>query len=155
MTTISFRSGCGAAAEGRAAKSREVVAPSRVLDGFGSFEPPPATARPVPSGYAGRATVDHPPGFYGPPEGLLAVNTLAPADRLAPIDWSALSARIEPYRLSEPKDLRGIVFVTALVLLLIDSLVVFSLGGGWHRLVPPRRAAAVLPLLLGGAPVGV
>jgi hypothetical protein len=119
--------------EGRAVKSREVVAPTRVLDGFGSFEPPPVTARPVPSGYAGRATADHPPGFYGPPEGLLAVNTLAAGDRLAPIDLSPLAARVEPYRLSEPKDLRGIAFVTALVLLLIDSLVVFSLGGGWHR----------------------
>ena len=55
----------------------------------------------------GRATFDHPPGFYGPPEGLLAVNTLAPADRLAPLDLSALSARREAYRMSEPQDLRG------------------------------------------------
>ena len=135
--------------EGRAARTREVVPPTRVLDGFGSFEPPPATARPVPTGYAGRATADHPPGFYGPPEALLAVNTLAADDRLAPIDLSPLAARIEPYRLSEPKDLRGIVFVTALVLLLIDSLVVFSLGGGWHRLVPRRRAAAAMLILCG------
>jgi Domain of unknown function (DUF4159)/Aerotolerance regulator N-terminal len=141
--------------EGRAAKTREVVPPTRVLDGFGSFEPPPATARPVPTGYAGRATADHPPGFYGPPEGLLAVNTLAAGDRLAPIDLSPLTARIEPYRLSEPKDLRGVVFVTALVLLLIDSLVVFSLGGGWHRLVPRRRAAAAMLILCGVAAASV
>ena len=141
--------------EGRAVKSREVVAPTRVLDGFGSFEPPPVTARPVPSGYAGRATADHPPGFYGPPEGLLAVNTLAAGDRLAPIDLSPLAARIEPYRLSEPKDLRGIAFATALVLLLIDSLVVFSLGGGWHRLVPQRRAAAAILILCGVATASV
>jgi hypothetical protein len=144
-----------AESEGRAAKTREVVPPTRVLDGFGSFEPPPATARPVPSGYAGRATADHPPGFYGPPEGLLAVNTLAAGDRLAPIDLSPLTARIEPYRLSEPKDLRGIVFVTALVLLLIDSLVVFSLGGGWHRLVPQRRAAAAILVLCGIAAASI
>ncbi|TMJ54328.1 MAG: DUF4159 domain-containing protein [Alphaproteobacteria bacterium] len=141
--------------EGRAARTREVVPPTRVLDGFGSFEPPPATARPVPTGYAGRATADHPPGFYGPPEALLAVNTLAAGDRLAPIDLSPLAARIEPYRLSEPKDLRGIVFVTALVLLLIDSLVVFSLGGGWHRLVPRRRAAAAMLILCGIAAASV
>jgi len=141
--------------EGRAARTREVVPPTRVLDGFGSFEPPPATARPVPTGYAGRATADHPPGFYGPPEALLAVNTLAAGDRLAPIDLSPLAARIEPYRLSEPKDLRGIVFVTAFVLLLIDSLVVFSLGGGWHRLVPRRRAAAAMLILCGIAAASV
>jgi hypothetical protein len=141
--------------ENPAAKTREVVAPTRVLDGFGSFEPPPPSARPVPSGYTGRATPDHPPGFYGPPEGLLAVNTLAPGDRLAPIDVSPLSARIEPYRLSEPKDLRGLVFVTALVLLLIDSLVVFSLAGGWRRLVPRRRAAAAILVLCGVAAASV
>jgi hypothetical protein len=124
------------------ASSREVVPASRVLDGFGSFEPPPATARPVPTGYAGMATADHPPGFYGPPEGLLAINTLAAADRLIPIDLSPLSARIERYRSSEPKDLRAAILSAALTLLLIDSLVVFVLAGGLERLSSSRRAAA-------------
>jgi hypothetical protein len=124
----------------------EAVAPSRVLDGFGVFGPPPATARPVPSGYGGAATADHPPGFYGPPEGLLAVNTLSAADRLAAIDFAPLAARVEPYRVGEPKDLRGPIFLTALGLLLLDALVVFSLAGGVHRLLPRRRAAASLLL---------
>ncbi len=95
----------GSAAGGRGA--REVLPPTRVLDGFGVFGPPPATARPVPTDFGGRATFEHPPGFYGPPEGLLAVNALAPADRLAPLDVSALNARREAYRMSEPEDLRG------------------------------------------------
>ena len=56
-----------------------------------TFEPPPPTARPVPAGFTGRATADHPPGFYGPPEGLLAVNTLAAGDRLAPLDFAPLA----------------------------------------------------------------
>ena len=42
--------------------------PSRVLDGFGNFGPPPSTARPVPTDFSGSATADHPPGFYGPPD---------------------------------------------------------------------------------------
>ena len=58
-----------------------------MLDGFGAFTAPPPTARPVPANFNARASADHPPGFYGPPEGLLAVNTLAPADRLAPLDY--------------------------------------------------------------------
>jgi hypothetical protein len=119
---------------------RAVVPPSRVLDGFGAFIPPPSSARPVPASYNGRATADHPPGFYGPPEGLLAVNTLAPADRLNPIDYTPLSARLEAYRLGEPKDLRGPLFLTALTLLIIDALVVFWLAGGLSRLMPRRRA---------------
>jgi hypothetical protein len=123
---------------------QEVVPPSRVLDGFGVFGPPPPSARPVPSDYAGRATMDHPPGFYGPPEGMLAVNTLSPSDRLNQIDFAPLNARREIYRVGEPKDLKGPIFLAALALLVLDALVVFSLAGGLWRLLPTRRAAAVL-----------
>jgi hypothetical protein len=139
-----------AAAGGDAA--REMVPPSRILDGFGVFGPPPPTARPVPVGFAGRATADHPPGFYGPPEGLLALNTLAPADRLAPLDVSALNARQEAYRMSEPQDLRGPILLAALALLAIDGLVVFWLAGGLARVFRRRRvaAAAVALAILGG-----
>jgi hypothetical protein len=122
--------------------ARETVPANRVLDGFGAFTPPPSTARPVPAGYSFRATADHPPGFYGPPEGLLAVNTLMPTDRLTPLDYAPLSARLEAYRLGEPKDLRGPLFLGALGLLVIDALVVFWLAGGLYRLVPRRRAVA-------------
>src|SRR6185436_8250220 len=122
--------------------ARETVPANRVLDGFGAFTPPPSTARPVAAGYSFRATADHPPGFYGPPEGLLAVNTLMPTDRLTPLDYAPLSARVEAYRLGEPKDLRGPLFMAALALLVIDALVVFWLAGGLYRLMPRRRAVA-------------
>jgi hypothetical protein len=121
----------------------EVVPPSRVLDGFGSFIAPPPTARPVPTDFSGSATADHPPGFYGPPESLLAVNTLAAADRLAPLDFTPLAnATREVYRTSEPLDLRGPIFLAALALLLLDSLVVLFLGGGIQRLIPRASRAA-------------
>ena len=123
-------------------RAREAVPANRVLDGFGAFTPPPSTARPVAAGYSFRATADHPPGFYGPPEGLLAVNTLIPTDRLTPLDYAPLSARLEAYRLGEPKDLRGPLFMAALALLVIDALVVFWLAGGLYRLMPRRRAVA-------------
>jgi uncharacterized protein DUF4159/aerotolerance regulator-like protein len=132
------------AATGAPSTARDAVPPTRVLDGFGSFEPPPPTARPIPAGYAGRATGDNPPGFYGPPEGLVAVNTLAPADRLEPIDFKPLNPRFEYFRTTEPQDLRGPVFMTALVLLLIDALVVFWLAGGIYRLLPRRGIATSL-----------
>jgi hypothetical protein len=129
--------------------SNEVLAPTRLLNGFGVFGAPPPTARPVPANYTGRARADNPPGFYGPPEGLLAVNTLLPADRLKALDVSPLDARIEAYRLAEPEDLRGPVFLAALGLLLIDALVVFWLAGGIYRLLPRRRAAASLIIAIG------
>ena len=121
----------------------EAVAPSRILDGFGAFISPPPTARPVPTDFAGRATADHPPGFYGPSESYVAVNTLAPADRLKPLDFSPLAnAHREVYRTTEPLDLRGPVFLAALALFLLDALVVLFLGGGIQRLIPRRSRAA-------------
>jgi hypothetical protein len=122
--------------------TREVLPPTRILDGFGVFGPPPPSARAVPPSFGGRATFDHPPGFYGPPEGLLAVNALAPDDRLAPLDVSALNARREAYRMSEPEDLRGPILLAALGLLALDALVVFLLAGGIGQLFRRRRPAA-------------
>jgi uncharacterized protein DUF4159/aerotolerance regulator-like protein len=130
------------AATGAASTDRVVVPPTRTLDGFGAFEPPPPTARPIAAGFTGRATADNPPGFYGPPDGLVAVNTLTGADRLAPIDYAPLNPRLEYFRTSEPQDLRGPVFLAALALLLLDGLVVFWLAGGIGRLMPRRRAIA-------------
>src|SRR5207253_2153406 len=124
---------------------------NRVLDGFGAFTPPPSTARPVAASYSFRATADHPPGFYGPPEGLLAVNTLSPTDRLTPLDYAPLGARLEAYRLGEPKDLRGPIFLAGLALLVIDALVVFWLAGGLTRLMPRRRVAASLVFVVTAA----
>jgi hypothetical protein len=128
--------------QGNAERVRETLVPARVLDGFGAFTAPGTTARPVPANFSARANADHPPGFYGPPEGLLAVNTLTPADRLHPLDVSSLNARREAYRLTEPLDLRGPVFLAALALLLIDALVVFWLSGALGRLTWRRRPAA-------------
>ncbi len=126
------------------ARTVQAVPPTRVLDGFGAFSTPPATARPIPSGYSGRASANHPPGFYGPPEGLVAVNTLSPADRPVPLDVAPLNARLDVFRHGEPLDLRGPVFIGALILLLIDALVVFWLAGGLSSLRYRRRAAAAL-----------
>jgi hypothetical protein len=126
------------------AESRQVVPPTRVLDGFGAFSVPPPTARPLPANFNGRASADHPPGFYGPPEGLVAVNTLAPNERPAPLDFSALDAKIDVYRHGEPLDLRGPVFLAALALLLLDAIVVIFLSGGIASMLPRRRVAATL-----------
>jgi hypothetical protein len=121
----------------------EAVPPSRILDGFGVFVAPPPTARPVPTDFSGSATADHPPGFYGPPESYFAVNTLAASVQLKPLDFAPLAnARHEVYRTSEPVDLRGPIFLAALALVLLDSLVVLVLGGGIQRLMPRRSRAA-------------
>jgi len=154
-------SGTAAVADSADQKNKnahDVLAPSRMLDGFSNFVAPPSTARPVSVDYAASATADHPPGFYGPPENLLAVNTLAAGERLAPLDFSALiHASREIYRKSEPQDLRGPILLAALGLFLLDTLVVFYLGGGIARLAPrflrgSAAAAIVIVALASGLP---
>jgi len=134
--------GAGVATEG----SAETVAPIRTLDGFGAFGPPPSTAKPLRADYRDRATLDHPPGLYGPADGPLAVNALAAADRLAPLDTSALKARRATYTNTEPRDLRGILLSTALALFLIDAIIVAVLGGGLAALM--RRRAVTTALVI-------
>ncbi len=124
-------------------RTAPTVSPSRLLDGYGVFTQPGTNARPIPADYAGRGVFDYPPGFYGPPDALVAVNALSPRDRLAPLDLGPLNARIEPYRQSEPVDLRAGFLLGVLLLLLADALVVFWLSGGWTRLNWRSAAAAV------------
>src|SRR6516164_1945504 len=124
--------------------TKETLAPLHTLDGFGALGPPPSTAKPLPADYADRATLDHPPGFYGPVEGPLAVNTLASADRIAQLDTSPLHARHASYTNAEPRDLRGMLLSASLALFLIDAIVVALLGGGLAGLLRRRTATAAI-----------
>ena len=140
------------AAEGLAAipgqpRAAERVAPTRVLDGFGAFVRPPATAKPLPTDWRASATADFPPGFYGPTEGTVAVNTLAGEDRPRALDLGPLASRVERYRSGEPTDLRGPLVTSALLLLLLDGLAVFAIAGGMARLLARRGGAAAAGLL--------
>jgi hypothetical protein len=136
--------GAGAAGEANV----ETVAPLRTLDGFGAFGPPPSTAKPLPADFRDRATIDHPPGFYGPADGPLAVNTLAAADRIAPLDTSAVKARRASYTNAEPRDLRGILLSSSLALFMIDAIIVALLGGGIAALLRRRAVPAALAFAL-------
>jgi len=141
--------GAGPAADAKI----ETVAPLRILDGFGAFGPPPSTARPVSADYRDRATLDHPPGFYGPADGPVAVNTLAPTDRITALDASALRAQHATYTNAEPSDLRGVLLSAALALFLIDAVIVALLGGGLVALLR-RRATVATSLIMMLALVG-
>jgi hypothetical protein len=144
-----YTSNPGAGPEGTA--TTETVGPLRTLDGFGAFGPPPSTAKPLPADYRDRATPDHPPGFYGPADGPLAVNTLAAADRIAPLDISALKARSGSYTNSEPRDLRGILLSSSLLLFLIDAIIVALLGAGFAALLRRRAVSAIFAFMVASA----
>src|SRR6516225_1435387 len=141
MSGYTSNPGAGVEAQSNA---KETLAPLHTLDGFGVFGPPPSAAKPLPADYRDRATLDHPPGFYGPADGPLAVNTLAAADRIVALDTAPLHARGATYTNAEPRDLRGILLSAALALFLVDAIIVALIGGGLAALIRRRAAAAVL-----------
>ena len=141
MSGYTSNPGAGVEAQSNA---KETLAPLHTLDGFGVFGPPPSAAKPLPADYRDRATPDHPPGFYGPADGPLAVNTLAAADRIVALDTAPLHARRATYTNAEPRDLRGILLSAALALFLVDAIIVALIGGGLAALIRRRAAPAVL-----------
>ncbi|MFL6826088.1 MAG: DUF4159 domain-containing protein [Bradyrhizobium sp.] len=144
MSGYTSRPGAGVAGDATA----EMVTPLHTLDGFGAFGPPPSTAKPLQADFRDRATPDHPPGFYGPADGPLAVNTLAAADRIAPIDTSPLRGQRASYSNAEPRDLRGMLLSGSLALFLIDATIVALLGIGIASLLRRRTAAAALAFVV-------
>ena len=146
---IASEGGAGAGAgdgANAAVQKVESVVPTRTLDGFGLLGAPPLSARPIPVNYAGGASADHPPGFYGPPDALTALNALAPDAQLNAIDLTGLKLTVDPLQKAEPLDLRPALVTLALGLLIADALVSLWLAGAFKR--GWRRPAAIGALAL-------
>jgi hypothetical protein len=152
LRRVTAMAGNAGAMDERSKADAQVVAPTRVLDGFGAFTAPPATARAVPRNFAERATDEHPPGFYGPIESSLAVNALVPGDTLAPLDLGPLRGRVSRLQAAATIDLRAPLLVAGILLFALDTLATLWLGGHLGRQAarlrgrPASRAAAALLL---------
>ncbi len=112
------------------------IPPTRTLDGTGAFTTPPITAKPIAATSRQPASYDHPPGFYGPPEALVAVNTLAPDAQLWPLSFAG--AALRPLVAQKPLDLRPPLLALAFLLFLVDMLAVLVISGAISRI---RRGA--------------
>ena len=129
-----------------------LLAPGRLLDGFGASISPTASAKPILSNFSGPVSVDHPPGFYGPPAAQVALNTLAPDANLAAADYPKANIARQPLELAEPVDLRPWLLAAVFALFLADALASMwlagSLRGMWRK-----PAVALLLCLLAMAPL--
>ncbi len=145
LTAMSALSGeaqdVGAAADA-SRRDAALLSPLRVLDGFGAFGPPPATAEPVRRAHQEPASSRHPPGFYGPQDAPLAVNALAANAELAALDLAG--ATVRPLLARQALDLRPHLLTLALLLFMVDAVLAMMLSGGFSRLRPRRAAAAAL-----------
>ena len=120
----------------------DALAPSRTLDGFGALGAPPANARAIAAGFRQAATSDHPAGFYGPADALVAVNTLEPDATLARADFAGVQARHAEIDEAAPVDLRAPLISLAFLLLLADIIASLWLSGGFR--LRARNVAAAL-----------
>ena len=141
----------GAQAPSPAAAKSATLPPTRTLDGFGAFRSPPATARPAPADGRPFATVDNPPGFYGPVDSGIAVNLLPADASLARLDLAGLDVSAASITLAEPTPVAPWLFTLAALAAILDSLVVFLLAGGAALLGLRRRAAAAALVAIGVA----
>ena len=128
------------------------LAPTRTLDGFGALGAPPVSAKPIAANFAGTADADHPPGFYGEGQGLVAINALSPGQTLSPADYGALNVRVGALDIAPPIDLRPWLLGAALIGFLVDALASLWLGGPllWRR-GAGVAAALLLAVALGTA----
>ncbi len=120
------------------------LSPTRTLDGYGAFRSPPATARPVPAEGRPAATPDNPPGFYGPIDAGVAINTLPADAALLRLDLAGLKMSVAQIATEEPMPIAPWLLTLAAIAAIVDSLVVFLLGGGAALLGRRPRAAALL-----------
>jgi hypothetical protein len=121
------------------------LAPNLTLDGFGALGPPPVTARPIAQTDRMVASPEHPPGFYGPTEAFVALNTLQPDDTLVALDFSGLSFKRQRIMAAAPIELRPALVLLALLGFLADALVTLALN---RPLRNRLRPAAMLMIAL-------
>lgn len=114
-----------------AQQTQTLLAPFRTLNGFGSLEKPPVLVEPLAYGQLKTITIGpkHPPGFYGPAAQSIALNLIEGDTALKQANYPNFEGKRLAYSTAPERALRGPLFVAALILLIIDSLVILSMRG--------------------------
>ncbi|HXT07206.1 MAG TPA: DUF4159 domain-containing protein [Roseiarcus sp.] len=143
---------------GATVAAKTAAPPWRTLDGFGALGAPPASAKPLPPGFADAADAEHPPGFYGVAESAYAVNALADGASLKAADYSGLKARPGGLKIAPPRDLKPWALLLAFLGFLVDAVASLNLRRSslrwgaaaplalallWLAPAPQARAAAI------------
>ncbi|WP_346432263.1 DUF4159 domain-containing protein [Breoghania sp. L-A4] len=148
---LAFSAASVSGADAAEGASASMLAPMRLLDGFGRLNAPAANAKPVSSADidAKPAGRENPPGLYGADAAFRALNLLADDAEILRFDPAALGrgADIRQYETEGPLDMRAGLFVLALILLLADAVAVLVMGSGLRW--PRHSATAAVLIALG------
>lgn len=138
---------------GSDAAGASVLPPIQTLDGYGTLRAPPPTAEAVPLAKLGdaKASLQHPPGYYGTEGSPRALNVLDAASTLAPLPALPTAAERRGYESEPSKPLKPWLLAAAFGLLLADILAVIALSLGGFAIAGRLRArhAAALVVAIG------
>ncbi len=135
-----------------------VLRPYQLLDGFGQLGAPSGMAEAIAVDALARTRPgpEHPPGYYGPPSRLRALNLVHAKTRLEPFNTHPTGARVVHFAAGKAVSLGPWLLLLAFVLLVIDSLAVLMMSArfgavfGWRR-----RGRAVAALVFATALAGL
>ncbi|APH73178.1 DUF4159 domain-containing protein [Aquibium oceanicum] len=122
--------------EGSDRAGGQTLPPYRMIAADGSLVPPGPDAKPLVIGGGERpVTIENPPGLYGTEEGVIARNLLAADAVFTPIvrPDTNLPVTEAAYAADRSRDLKGILVALALLLMALDTLAVFWMGGLFSR----------------------
>lgn len=148
IVTLSRAGGAGEA-------SRAVsLPPYRALDARGFLASPPADARPLTlePGSVPRVTRENPPGLYGTPDGLYALNLMSGDATLDPFPTVGIAAdaQARSYGGGDSRDLMPWLLGLALLFFALDAIALLWLNGAFSRMsrLAPRRSTGPAALIL-------
>ncbi len=131
-----------------------LLAPYRSLNGYGRLIKPPVFVEPVAFSQINKIKIEpkHPPGFYGPIDQSIALNLIQQTTELKTQNYKSLDAELLAYRKAPQRDLRGPLFITAFIMLILDSLIVLFMRGVFSlnhlRQSTPIILAFLMPTLI-------
>jgi Domain of unknown function (DUF4159)/Aerotolerance regulator N-terminal len=129
--------------EGANASDARMLPPLKALDGFGLLGDPGPNAQALPVNFAGAASAEHPPGFYGVGDAVVALQPLQAKDELSHFDFATAGLSPGELKASAPVDFRGPLLAAALIAFILDALLVLLLSGKL-RLKPFAAAAGLV-----------
>ncbi len=135
-----------------AVEEATLLPPVEALDGYGRIGPPPPAARPIAVAdlKSVRPDATHPPGLYGPPGKVAALNVVDASSNLAAIGALPAGSIRTGYRASEARQLKSFGLAAALTLLLGDVLAMLALQAGWFNRARSVAAGVLLAVAVSG-----
>ena len=143
------RSTPGNAANISGASANANYPPLQILDGFGDLQSPDATVETIIGTEISLVVPgpQHPPGYYGTSQSVLAVNTISDDFALEPIAAYPANFTQSEITGAEAMSFRPILLTIALVMVFIDGLLALFLSGRF-RFLRARPSGAALGIIL-------